>query len=234
MLLRLTSQDLFNTTLVDNATSQPSFHLSTTIVAGPSKGPVRRRTEIHDASGDIVGTIDWEGHVPQHIVLLDEAVGGLVDLFAAKTIALIPRELSLSTRFDTEFVWTATPEEVFLLDIDSGNRMAELHPPRSSLPSLTFPLRTAKPKQSSLGSSVTSLSATSTSADSTLLPRGTPFVSLTSHPHGLASDVELLVSLLMLDILRRGRFQLPAYRFGPPSPWREAWSRISRPRRNTV
>jgi hypothetical protein len=98
MLLRFTSQDLFESVLVDVATCQPAFHLSTTVVAGPSAGPVRRQTEIRDGAGAIVGTIGWVGRVPQSITLLDESVGGLVDLFASSTI---------------QFMFVSFPKEIF-------------------------------------------------------------------------------------------------------------------------
>ncbi|KAJ7172242.1 hypothetical protein C8R46DRAFT_1216096 [Mycena filopes] len=205
MLLKFTSQDLFDTTLVDVANGQLVFRLSTTIVAGPSSGPVRRQTEIQDSIGAVVGTIGWSDRVPQLITLLDETVGGLVDLFASNTIQFIPKELSIPTRFDTEYVWTATPDSLHLLDYDSDTRMAQLY-----------------------------MHAPAFKATHAPIPgRGAAYLELSPHPLGLAPPVEILVSLLMLDILRRGRFGLPAYAFAPPSRLQQAWARI-RPRRNTV
>ncbi|KAJ7137660.1 hypothetical protein C8R44DRAFT_765872 [Mycena epipterygia] len=205
MLLKFTSQDLFDTTLVDVATGQPAFHLATTVVPGPSSGPVRRQTEIRDGLGAIVGTISWLGRVPQNITLLDESVGGLVDLFASDTIQFIPKEISIPTRFDTEYLWTATPDALYLLDYDSDTRQAQLHTHAPALKSTHAPIPS----------------------------RGAAYLELAPHPLGLAPPVEILVSLLMLDILRRGRFGLPPYAFAPPSRLQMAWSRF-RPRRNTV
>ncbi|KAJ7744949.1 hypothetical protein DFH07DRAFT_833977 [Mycena maculata] len=205
MLLKFTSQDFLNTTLVDVATGHPAFQLATTIVAGPSSGPVRRQTEIRDRLDKVVGTIGWMGRVPQDITLLDEHVGGLVDLFASNTIQFIPKEMSIPTRFDTEYLWTATPEELYLLDFDSATRMAELHVHSPALRATHKPIP----------------------------GRGAAYLELSAHPLGLAPPVEILVSLLMFDILRRGRFGLPRYAFAPPSRLQQAWSRI-RPRRNTV
>ncbi|KAJ6502236.1 hypothetical protein C8R45DRAFT_613040 [Mycena sanguinolenta] len=205
MLLKFTSGDLFNTALVDVATGQLAFRLSTAIMAGPSSGSVRRETEICDGTGEIVGTIGWDGRVPKTITLLDESVGGLVELFASNTIQFIPKEISLPTRFDTEWLWTATPDSLYLLDYDSDARMAQLHMNAPSLKATHAPIP----------------------------GRGAAYLELSPHPQGLASPVEILVSLLMLDILRRGRFGLPTYSFGPPSRLQKAWARI-RPRRNTI
>ncbi|KAJ6525739.1 hypothetical protein B0H19DRAFT_1198823 [Mycena capillaripes] len=205
MLLKFTSQDLFDTALIDVATGQPAFRLATTIVAGPSSGPIRRQTEIRDGAGAIVGAIDWVGRVPQAIALLDEPVGGLVELFASNTIQFIPKEISIPTRFDTEYLWTATPDSLYLLDYDSDTRMAQLHMHAPALKATHAPIPS----------------------------RGAAYLELSSHPLGLASPVEILVSLLMLDILRRGRFGLPPYAFAPPSLLKQAWARL-RPRRNTI
>ncbi|KAJ6597211.1 hypothetical protein DFH09DRAFT_114056 [Mycena vulgaris] len=186
MLLKFTSQDMFNTALVDVATGKPAFHLSTNVVPGPSSGPVRRQTEIHDG-GAIIGTIGWVGLVP-HITLLDETVGGLVELFAANTIQIIPKEISIPTRFDTEYLWTATPDSIYLLDYDSDTRQAQLHPHAPALKDdCTRRSPGAAPRTSS--------------------SRSTPSAS--------RRPVEILVSLLMLDILRRGRFGLPQVRVRP-------------------
>ncbi|KAF8211889.1 hypothetical protein K438DRAFT_1805523 [Mycena galopus ATCC 62051] len=185
MLLKFTSQDLFDTALVDVATGQSVFHLSTSITAGPSSGLVRA----------IVATIGWVGRVPQTITLLDESVGGLVDLL----------QISIPTRFDTEYLWTATPDSLYLLDYDSDTRMAELHMHAPALKSTHTPIP----------------------------GRGATYLELSPHPQGLAPPVEILVSLLMLEILRRGRFGLLPYSFAPPSRLKKAWARL-RPRRNTV
>ncbi|KAJ7085785.1 hypothetical protein B0H15DRAFT_782882 [Mycena belliarum] len=205
MLLKFTSQDLFNAALVDVSTGKPVFHLSTNVVPGPSSGPVRRHTEISDGEGAIVGSVGWIGRVPHDIVLGDETVGGLVDLFASTTLQFIPKEISIPTRFDTEYVWTATPETLYLLDYDSDTRQAELHMHAPAFKSKHAPIP----------------------------GRGATYLELSPHPLGLAPPVEIIVSLLMLDILRRGRFGLPAYMFGPPSRLQAVWSRL-RPRRNTV
>ncbi|KAJ7074186.1 hypothetical protein C8F01DRAFT_1099549 [Mycena amicta] len=206
MRLKFTASDPFNTALVDMSTGHVAFYLATSIVAGCAVyEPVRRQTEIRDAAGLVVGAIGWSGRVPHQITILDEQVGGLVDLFATKTLQLLPKELSIPTRFDTEYIWTATPETVYLFDVDSEQRMARLHTHTPSLKSTHFPIS----------------------------GRGAAYLELSSHPLGLVSDVEVIISLLMLDILRRGRFRLPPYTFTPPSRLQQMWARLQ-PRRNTI
>ncbi|KAJ7219566.1 hypothetical protein GGX14DRAFT_592775 [Mycena pura] len=192
-LLKFTSQDIFNATLVDVATDKAAFRLTTNIIAGPSD-LARRQTEIRDGAGAVVGIIGWVGRTPHEITILDESVGGLVDLFATKTIQFIPKEISIPTRFDTEYLWTATPDSLYLLDYDSETRMAEFHVHTPSLKSMHRQIS----------------------------GRGATYLELSSHPLGFASDVEILVSLLMLDILRRSRFDLPPM-FGPPSRLHQVW-----------
>lgn len=92
-----------------------------------------------------------------------------------------------------------------LLDYDSDTRMAELHMHAPALKATHAPIPS----------------------------RGAAYLELSEHPLGLASPVEILVSLLMLDILRRGRFGLPPYTFAPPSLLKQAWARL-KPRRNTI
>ncbi|KAJ7685456.1 hypothetical protein DFH06DRAFT_1158555 [Mycena polygramma] len=205
MLLKFTSEDLFDTALIDVATGHPAFTLSTSVVPGPSSGPIRRETEIRDGAGTIAGTIEWVGRVPRAITLLDESVGGLVDLFASDSIQFIPKEISIPTRFDTEYLWTATPDSLYLLDYDSETRMAQLHMHAPALKATHAPIP----------------------------GRGAAYLEVSPHPLGLAPAVEILVSLLMLDILRRGRFGLSPYAFAPPSRFQKAWARL-RPRRNTI
>jgi hypothetical protein len=92
-----------------------------------------------------------------------------------------------------------------LLDYDSDTRMAQLHMHAPALKATHAPIP----------------------------GRGAAYLEISEHPLGLAPPVEILVSLLMLDILRRGRFGLLPYAFAPPSRLKQAWARL-RPRRNTV
>ncbi|KAJ6624556.1 hypothetical protein B0H10DRAFT_727669 [Mycena sp. CBHHK59/15] len=207
MLLKFTSQDMFDTALVDVSTGQTAFRLVTDVISGPSSSaaPVRRQTEIRDGADALLGTIDWIGRVPDNIHLLGEHIGGLVNLFASNTIQFIPKEISIPTRFDTEYLWTATPDALYLLDYDSDTRKAQLHTHAPALKQTHPPVP----------------------------GRGATYLELAPDPLSLAPPVEILVSLLMLDILRRGRFRLPAYAFAAPSRLQRAWT-LLRPRRNTV
>jgi hypothetical protein len=64
---------------------------------------------------------------------------------------------------------------------------------------------------------------------------GSNYLEFSSHP--LAQDVEIILSFLMMEILRRGRFSLTPYTFDNPTMWQFKDARESffrRLRRNTV
>lgn len=95
MILKFTSPDMLNTTLTDMAGNcvydittqvQPSFDLNEKASA---ERPVLRQTCMCDAEGDVVAEIDWSGRQPLNIVLGDEKVGGLVDLFGSSTVRFL-------------------------------------------------------------------------------------------------------------------------------------------------
>lgn len=91
----------------------------------------RRQTTITNASGDILANISWNGRRPD-ITIADEKVGALTDLFGSSTVRFMcvssfstflllaltlakcprPKILAIPTRFDTEYVWTATPDSL--------------------------------------------------------------------------------------------------------------------------
>lgn len=105
MLLRFTSTDLLNSSLIDVASGQRAYHIATTLVPqelesedvsdphGPSAASSsssaafqeNRHTAITDASGTILVSISWTGRQPD-ITILDENVGGLSGLFGSSTV----------------------------------------------------------------------------------------------------------------------------------------------------
>ncbi|EDR14786.1 uncharacterized protein LACBIDRAFT_292206 [Laccaria bicolor S238N-H82] len=90
--------------------------------------------------------------------------------------------------------------------------------------------------------SITSSSSSSpqTSSRSTFISTHLPGVGsnyLEFTPHPLAPDVEIILSFLMMEILRRGRFCLTPYTFDRPRMWQLKEARdlfMRRLRRNTV
>lgn len=89
----------------------------------------RRRTSIRNASGVLLVSISWTGRRPE-ITILDEKVGQITDLFGSSTVKFMyevhqrlcvsdvqiiysrPKILVVPSRFDSEYVWMATPDSL--------------------------------------------------------------------------------------------------------------------------
>ncbi|KAG5645604.1 hypothetical protein DXG03_005742 [Asterophora parasitica] len=299
MLLRFTAADMLNTSLIDVSTGDCAYEITTTLLpTTPSEKQVdidvissedtspkeQRHTCISDASGNALVSIAWNGRQPD-INILDEKVGALTDLFGSSTVRFMPKILAVPTRFDTEYVWTATPDSLILFDYDSETTKGtfyqnvirvptSLKPTRkrssssssttspspfsssshspTSLPLLSLP---SSPSTASLFSSAPSSTSSSSPAPSLCTPSppphtetpkssfipthlpgvGSNYLEFCQHP--LAHDVELIVSFLMMEILRRGRFLLTPYTFEKPKMWQLKEARdliLRRVRRYTV
>ncbi|KAK7467399.1 hypothetical protein VKT23_004455 [Stygiomarasmius scandens] len=173
-----------------------------------------RKTEIRASqSGALLADIIWNGRRPD-ITLLGQHVGPLTALFDTTTVPLLPDTLAIRSRFDTEFVWTATAHSLTLVDLDSDQTKGTFH------------------------QNVFRVSSSSNSFINARIPGvGHSYLEFESHP--LAEDVELIVSFFMMEILRRGRFSLTPYMFDRPKLWQiiEARDMIMRrltSRRNTL
>lgn len=219
--------------------------------------PEWRRTTVTDAAGDVVASVTWNGRRPK-IVIGDEKVGALTDLFGSSTVRFMPKILAIPTRFDTEYVWTATADSLTLFDYDTDTVKGSFHynairiPSPSKSPKLKlsspswYKLPSFSTTQFSPTSSASSISCTSSSEPGAKIPKstfistrlpgvGSNYLEFGSHP--LAPDVEIILSFLMMEILRRGRFSLTPYTFDKPKLWqfKEAKdSFLRRLRRNTV
>ena len=104
MLLRFTSTDMLNSSLIDISSGQRAYHIATSLVPqelevedvndphGPSAASSSsaafqesRHTTITDGSGTMLVSISWTGRQPD-ITILDENVGGLSGLFGSSTV----------------------------------------------------------------------------------------------------------------------------------------------------
>ena len=105
MLLRFTSPDMLNSSLIDVSSGQRAYNIVTNLLPPKpetvgendtpespisSSSPLstsqeRRHTTITDGSGNALVTITWTGRQPD-ITILDENVGGLSGLFGSSTI----------------------------------------------------------------------------------------------------------------------------------------------------
>ncbi|KAF8163571.1 hypothetical protein B0H34DRAFT_857025 [Crassisporium funariophilum] len=253
--------------------SSPVFASSSRLSSSFGKRPVsppveesdatsteRRQTKITDATGNVVAEVIWKGRRPD-ITIGDEKIGALTDLFGSSTVRFMPKILAIPTRFDTEYIWTATPDSLTLFDYDAEAVRGTFHQnairiatpykshkfnltssPNRGLRSPSKPLLTASDlpsafsSSSSIGTPVPEPKVLKPKFIPTHLPGlGSNYLEFASHP--LAQDVEIILSFLMMEILRRGRFSLTPYTFERPKLWqlKEArdlfWRRL---RRNTV
>jgi len=148
--------------------------------SNPSTTSVTRRTVLLSVStGRELASIGWIGLQPVDIVIGAERLGGVKELFGCMGALTSPKVFGVSTRFDTEYYWLASSDSLTLLDYDANKVKGQLF--RSSV---------------RVGSHVVPLSP--------LLP-GT-YDYLEFEPHPLASDEELIVTFILMEILRRSRF----------------------------
>ncbi|KAF9532176.1 hypothetical protein CPB83DRAFT_847364 [Crepidotus variabilis] len=210
-----------------------------------------RRTTVTDASGALAAEINWKGRHPT-IFIHDEKVGALTDLFGSTTVRFMPKILAIPTRFDTELIWTATADSLTLFDYDTESIRGTFHQsvirlptsPKTARSKLSSPSK-FKPSSPTKGAFASSPSFSSSetnqkSLKSTFIPThmsglGSNYLEFNAHP--LASDTEIILSFLMMEILRRGRFNLTPYTFDKPKLWQFKGARdlfMRRLRRNTV
>lgn len=278
MLLRFTTADILNTSLIDVQSGERAYtiltvledsaeiqresqteelrsgYISSTDSCEPcssSSRPKQRRTIIKDLHGKLVASLIWRGRHPD-ITIGNEHIGGLTCLFGSSTIRFMPKILAIPTRFDTEYIWTATSESLTLFDYDSETTKGNFHQNAVRIP-VPQPLRSLSNRKSKVSlldsdeppsplssasrqsflSTSSSSSSTSTKSNSSFVHTGLPglgsnYLEFTSHP--LADDVEIIISFIMMEILRRGRFALTPYTFERPKLWQlsEAREMISK------
>lgn len=164
MLLKFTTTDMFNTSLVNVATGERTYEITTvSIPCKPEKltpppgsfsssktaedsddfCPIKeypavsekqekdvpyRRTQIRDPSGHVAVEVQWEGRHP-NITIDGEEVGGLDDLFGTSSVRFMyaqfrmilsfiahlklrPKILAIPTKYDSNYVWTATADSL--------------------------------------------------------------------------------------------------------------------------
>ncbi|PPQ67467.1 hypothetical protein CVT24_011524 [Panaeolus cyanescens] len=284
MLLKFTAPDMLNSALVDVATgsraydittvfsspeppcpkSESSSHPEPSSSSGPKKisdkpaveiasNTIYRKTTVRDSDGKVVAQMDWTGRRPS-ITIRDEKIGGLTELFGSNTVPFMPKVMIIPTRFDTEFIWTATADSLTLFDYDSETVKGAFHQNVVRMPAPLKGLK-SKPSRTKLSSSGLSSSSSLSSSlssvnlsepclkqnpHSTFIPThitgvGSNYLEFDSHP--LADDVEIIISFLMMEIVRRGRFNLSPYTFEKPKTWqfKEVRQNLLRNlRRNTV
>ncbi|KAF8637385.1 hypothetical protein AX17_002882 [Amanita inopinata Kibby_2008] len=272
MLLRFATNDMLNTALVDVESGEPAYLITTVLEFGPEPRsvyasalsssassesssshtpsfPRRRLTTIKDSNEKLIATLAWNGRHPD-ITIGGEHVGGLTDLFGSSTVRFMPKILAIPTRFDTEYIWSATSESLALIDYDTEMTKGVFHQNAVRIPQPLKSFSKLKPRSTtccvpasaiespsashiSLSTNSSWSSASSVCPPSSFIHTGMPGIGsnyLEFVPHPLAHDVEIIISFILMEILRRGRFSLTPYTFERPKLWefREARDTIFR------
>jgi len=141
MLLKFTAPDMFNSALINVSTGKLAYDIitvlqqpeaeSTSDLPKECASKETRCTTINDASGSRLVSVVWDGRHPD-ITVLGERIGGMTDLFTSTTVQFMyvldyflhsfthishfrPKVLAIPTRFDTEYVWAATPDSLTVI-----------------------------------------------------------------------------------------------------------------------
>ncbi|KAF9500567.1 hypothetical protein BDN71DRAFT_1586070 [Pleurotus eryngii] len=231
-LYQFTSVDILNTSLIDVRTGGSTYQIVTspdvpegssskvtqlsrsdeTSAAG-SDGELdgaevpKRRTVIYDAAGDVVCEIAWNGRIPD-ITLGDKKVGPLKQLFGSTGVPFRHNALTIPSRFNADCVWTATPNSLVLYDHNSEAVRGAFHH------------NVVRPTKGHL-------------IKAHIPGLGHNYLSFTQHDS--VSPVEFILSFIMLEIVRRGRFLLTPYSFERPKhQWVARDLIMRRLRRSTI
>ncbi|KAL4244862.1 hypothetical protein ABKN59_001562 [Abortiporus biennis] len=156
MLLKLTSSDIENTTIVDCSTGTVLYQTHTPSTASSSRSrsqstsslrtissigstlstlssekltQAQKVTYLFDQTGDAVAEIVWEERHASLIRIREEEIAGTAELFDASFVKVLPDETLIPTRM--EYTWRTTPDSLTLLD-DDRIVIAELYSDCSS------------------------------------------------------------------------------------------------------
>jgi len=90
MILKFTTPDILNTTLVDARTGFLAYNIVTHLLPDEIQTDIPiRNTWIYDPKGSVVGKMEWSGRQPRDIVVADETIGGLTQLFGSSTVRFL-------------------------------------------------------------------------------------------------------------------------------------------------
>ncbi|KAG9318599.1 hypothetical protein JVU11DRAFT_692 [Chiua virens] len=202
MLLKFSKSDILDTTLVYPETGALGYTILTRSHFIRSQGKdsdtesecepsVTRRTMIVDKRGVTIAEIGWNGQRPVEVAIGKQKVA-VKEMFGSQSAILAHNVLGLPARFDTEFFWLAGVDGLTLLDYDSDQTKGYFH-----LNSLRVGDHFITAPLSGLGHHY-----------------------LEFEPHPLASTAELIVTFILMEVLRRGKFNQQPNTFDRPKLWR--------------
>lgn len=191
MLLKFSKSDILNSALVYPETGALGYTILTrshfirdndkdSDTESEDEHGETRRTTIYNKLGEVIAEIGWKGKQPIEIVISKEKITGAKGMFGCSSAILSHNVLGIPTRFDTEYFWMAAPDALTLLDYDSNQTKGSFH---------TNSMRVG---ERFIAAPIPSL--------------GHDYLEFETHP--LASTEELLVSFILMEVLRRSRFNL--------------------------
>lgn len=144
MLLKFTSSNVENTSIIDCSTGDVAYIVSTPMPPSRSRtrsttslmsfassstshdryAPEQKVTSLSSADGEVLAEIFWEERHASLIKIGEETLAGTGELFDAQFVKVLPDETLIPTRM--EYVWRTTPDDLTLLDDDS-EVIARLH-----------------------------------------------------------------------------------------------------------
>ncbi|KAF8447836.1 hypothetical protein L210DRAFT_3628238 [Boletus edulis BED1] len=202
MLLKFSKSDILDSSLVYPETGALGFTILTrshfihaeerdSDTESESEATVTRRTVIADKRGLTVAEIGWDGRRPVVVIIGKEKVA-VKEMFGSQSAILSHNVLGLPARFDTEFFWLAGPDGLTLLDYDSNQIKGHFH-----LNSLRVGEHFITAPLSGFGHHY-----------------------LEFEPHPLASTAELIVTFILMEVMRRGKFNQHPNTLDRPKLWR--------------
>ncbi|KAG1877701.1 hypothetical protein DFJ58DRAFT_752346 [Suillus subalutaceus] len=191
MLLKFSKSDILNSALVYPETGALGYTILTrshfirdsgkdSDTESEEENGETRRTTIYNKLGEVIAEIGWKGKQPIEIVISREKIIGAKGMFGCSSAILSRNVLGIPTRFDTEYFWMAAPDALTLLDYDSNQTKGSFH---------TNSMRVG---ERFIAAPIPGL--------------GHDYLEFEMHP--LASTEELLVSFILMEVLRRSRFNL--------------------------
>jgi len=191
MFLKFSKADILNSPLVYPETGALGYTILTrphfirggdkdtdTVTESEDEDGETRRTLIFNKLGETIAEIGWKGRQPIEIVIGQEKVIGAKGMFGCSSAILSRNVLGIPTRFDTEYFWMAAPDGLTLLDYDSNQTKGSFHSNSMRVGErfITAPIP------------------------------GLGHDYLEFEPHPLASTEELIVTFILMEVLRRSRF----------------------------
>ncbi|TDL25009.1 hypothetical protein BD410DRAFT_785762 [Rickenella mellea] len=192
MLLKYSTSDILNTDLVNPSSGKVLYSIVTiTTLQRDTNDEITeissRSTRITNAKGTAVAVIEWVGEEKRHtgaIKIMNADPVKVVDLFdGCETVKATTDYLYVPSRLD--FVWIATKDSIHVVDSEYGDFKGKIHEHCIQVGD-----RLVRSRVPGIGCN---------------------YIEFEEQPEDVL--VELLIDYILINIMRRTRFNLPKYDF---------------------